>query len=548
MDLSHPSSGDVPDPDLVIITHVSSPGITGLSVRRRSGAPVLGRAPVQRLASGQLDSITTSRISYDALRVFDPDVYQLLTPLWNVQAFGAQILLQRNSLELLPRNVISGMGRHLNDMYAYGIVRRTREVKAVMKLFTVAKKNGRLRLIQDCRPLNRQCHRPPRMPLDSIHEFIREILSSAFVGTSDGKSFFYQFGLSPEVQKFFGAKVRASRGHHDILCMQSLPMGFSWAPFFAQTFANSLIKGLGKAWVDNFIISASSADEYDARREEFLRRAALLNVALDDYEIAPHRQIELIGLYFDLDCKTYRLADDFVAKTVPKYDAFLGSSSSPGLAALEVIGGAVWFCYVTRTHLCNFPHVMQLLRTIASKGWTETVDVDEPTQSEVRILRALIAENTPRGIPESHSPEITVEGDASDTTAAYLMYNAETVVAALQESTPEQHIFLSELDIAVKGCIAAYEKGVRGVEYRGDNMAALVAIQKRLSSNFAANRMLSRLPTDLTVKTTYVPTAENLADPFTRGVKLPTLPAPIASIRRLHELFQQQRPRVGAQA
>jgi hypothetical protein len=547
MDLSHPSSGDAPDPDLVIITHVSSPGITGLSVRRRSGAPVLGRAPVQRSASGRLDSITTSRISYEALRNYDPDVYQMLKPLYNAQVFGNRILLQRNSLELLPRNVISGMGLHLHDMYTYGIVRRTREVKVVMKLFTVAKKNGLLRLIQDCRPLNRQCHRPPRMPLDSIHEFIREILSSTYVGTSDGKSFFYQFGLDPEVQKFFGAKVRAQRGHHDILCMQSLPMGFSWAPFFAQTFANSLVKGLGKAWVDNFIITADSEDEYTARRDEFLRRAALLNVTLDDNVIVPHRQIELIGLHFDLEQKTYRLADDFVAKTVPKYDTFLTSSSSQGLAALEVIGAAVWFCYVTRTHLCNFPHIMQLLRTIASKGWTEIVEIDEPTQLEVRKLRTLIAENTPRGIPEIHSPEITVEGDASDTTAAYIMYNDNTVVAALQESTPEQHIFLSELEIAVKGCLAAHKRGARGVEYRGDNMAALVAIQKRLSSNFTANHMLARLPADLTIKTTYVPTADNLADPFTRGVKIPTLPAPVASIRRLHELFQQ-RPRVGAQA
>jgi hypothetical protein len=206
------------------------------------------------------------------------------------------------------------MRQHLSDMLDFKVVARARKIKVAMKLFTVEKKNGLLRLIQDGRPLNAISHRPPKMPLAPLHDLIRQVLSSNYVGTSDGKSFFYQFAIGEAISPFFGAKVRGSRGHHTIVTMRSLPMGFYWAPFLGQTFANVLIKDLGVAWVDNFIVTADSAEEYRRKKDEFLDRARKLNVELDDYDMKPQRQAELLGMYFDLETKTYRLSDDFVKK------------------------------------------------------------------------------------------------------------------------------------------------------------------------------------------------------------------------------------------
>jgi hypothetical protein len=148
-------------------------------------------------------------------------------------------------------------------------------------------------------------------------------------------------------------------------------MGFSWAPFLAQTFANVLIKDLGVAWVDNFIVTADSAEEYRRKKDEFLDRARKLNVELDDYDMKPQRQAELLGMYFDLETKTYRLSDDFVKKALLRIDPLLMESSVDGIAAMEAIGSVVWFSYVTQRPLCRSPHMMSLLRNIARAGLGE---------------------------------------------------------------------------------------------------------------------------------------------------------------------------------
>ena len=181
---------------------------------------------------------------------------------------------------------------------------------------------------------------------------------------------------------------------------------------------------------------------------------------------------------------------------------------------------------------------MVLLREIASSGWDKSVTLNQEVRSEMDELRSLIAENAFCS-PQVRSPvEITVEGDASDDLAAYIIYRESQVLTGLIRPTHAEHIFLSELDIAIEGCLKAYDMGYRGVEYRGDNMPSLVAIKKRLSSNFTANRRLSRLPADLTIATTYVPSAENLADPFTRGAYLPTLPSTMQEVKLIHERFR----------
>lgn len=530
--------------DISIITHISSPGVMGISLKDRHGEPVLGRTPARRATEGCLDSITPSRIKLELLASFDPPVFELLKPLWDPKAFEDQIL--RYGIPVgARRDRISAMGKHLGDMYKFGIVKPARAPLLIMKLFTVLKKNGNLRLIQDCRPLNELCHKPPRMPLDSIHTFIRRILAAEYVGTSDGKSFFYQFSLGDDIRKFFGCKVRKGRGHHTTVAMTSLPMGFSWAPFFAQSFANSLIKDLGMAWVDNFIIMGNSIEEYNRKKAEFLTRAKLLNVQLDDDDPQPCRKIELLGIEFNLETKTYRLAPDFITKAVDRLSKAMEEGPRDIISLLEAIGSVVWFCYVTQTPLCHFPHMMETLRAMAQKAWSGSHRVSEDTRKEFAFLLRTIAHNESREPRPEFAAEVSVEADAATSQAAYIIYQGETILSAKQRSTAYEHIFLNELDIAVEGILKAHSLGFRGIAFRGDNMACLVALQKRLSSNFKANRILAKLPRQITVETTYVNTHENLADPFTRGIKLPHTERGMDAIRKLHELFNSAQEVMG---
>jgi hypothetical protein len=157
----------------------------------------------------------------------------------------------------------------------------------------------------------------------------------------------------------------------------------------------------------------------------------------------------------------------------------------------------------------------------------------------MKEIRQLIEMNELVSLQDVTPPEVTVEGDASDHYAAYMIYQGETVLdGKIHPTVPGQHIFLSELETAVEGCLHAYDIGFRGVNYRGDNMASLMALNRKLSTNFSANRTLSRLPCDLSIETTYVPTDKILADPFTRGEVFPPLPAPLNKIKQQHERFR----------
>jgi hypothetical protein len=549
-DLSHrqpTNSNDNGDGELLrIITHISSPGVTGITIRDGEGKPVLGRTPAQRTAVGRLDSIASSRIDYDALSTFNPGVHDLLRPLWSMDAFRERILLEDIPSDL-PRTTISPMMRHLPDMIKYGVAFLTNKASIIMKLFTVEKKNGLLRLIQDCRPLNRLCRKPPKMPLASIHAFIAAILDAEWVGTCDGKSFFYQFALGEEIRPLFGAKIRGARGRHTCVTMASLPMGFSWAPFFAQSFANALVHDIGKAWVDNFIILAMNLDQYYQRRAELMRRARLLNVALDNTEPPPCSEITLLGIVFNLRSKSYRLSEDFTSKAASRINTILEGTWHEIIEILEAVGCIVWFCFVTKRPLCRYLHTMELLRAVARKGWNGTHRLSDGARVEFEALALDISCNEPRYVTQHEEPSVTVECDSSDDYVAYIIYNIEEVIYAHQRKTRHSHIFLNELEVAVDGVLKARQLGHNSVHLRGDNMAALIAITRKLSSNFTANKILNRIPCSLGIATEYVNTKENLADPYTRGLTLPQVPTTLDKIREDHELFKTA-PKVGAQA
>jgi hypothetical protein len=66
-------------------------------------------------------------------------------------------------------------------------------------MFTVPKKDQRLRLIVDGRKVNSLMQKPPRMPIPTIHEMIDYVMDHEWALTVDGRSFFYQFPISEEV-------------------------------------------------------------------------------------------------------------------------------------------------------------------------------------------------------------------------------------------------------------------------------------------------------------------------------------------------------------
>ena len=103
------------------------------------------------------------------------------------------------------------------------------------------------------------------------------------------------------------------------------------------------------------------------------------------------------------------------------------------------------------------------------------------------------------------------------------------LVAAQQLSfDPKTHIFLKELYTAVQGILRAHQQfKFQKIRVHIDNAAAHHCIRKRHSTVFPANAILSTLfckASPPIVESTLVKTADQLADPYTRGV--PSLMAP----------------------
>ena len=291
-----------------------------------NGIPV--RAPDTRpwRNEGVMGNIVETTLDMKAMRSMDPSDY--LAPMDVIMDEAAFLKHVLASASLPNRRKVSRcMQQHEVVLTDFGIFRRRRigEEKCFysMALFTVLKKNGELRLIQDCRPLNQAYEKPPEMFLPKIHELIQEVLGNEYVGQADAISMFYQFALHEDVQKYFAVLLNGPRGAYTEGRMTRMSMGFSWAPAIGQRCANVLIRDLGVAWVDNFLLLAKTTEEYEAKRKVFLDRCHSVNMQLDDEATLPKKQTIALGVDMDLSKKRYRMDPEWAENTATKITAAL---------------------------------------------------------------------------------------------------------------------------------------------------------------------------------------------------------------------------------
>jgi len=119
-----------------------------------------------------------------------------------------------------------------------------KELHCLANFFTVAKANGLLRCIFDCRVLNSISETPPPVNLAPIPDIMK---LAADIGvthavTSDFKHFFFQLGLPDGVQGYFGFRCN-DKETNQIRYFRSriLSMGYSWSPYIAQCFSSTCI-------------------------------------------------------------------------------------------------------------------------------------------------------------------------------------------------------------------------------------------------------------------------------------------------------------------
>ena len=515
-------------------TFVFSSGTT--TVGWRTGDAALARAPEPRVErnAGILGQIVCNKIKIAEVLELDVtgEAAEVVNILLSLSAFESHI-----KTGFRPQTRISRfMAQHTRTMTASGLLEEAPRDFGTnyMPLFTVPKKDETLRLIQDDRHLNEWFDRPPKMNLPRIHDVIDTLMRNEFFAQCDAKSWFYQIPLHPDTHKYFGAILGGGRGPLKYTVMTKLPMGFSWAPCIAQRISNVIMRGVGLAWVDNYIIVGRTEDEFAANRKTFLGRIHKdkCNVVVDNESLDPVRSGETLGIEVDLEHKRFRMSEKWVEKIKKRG---IPTKWTPRTFS-KAMGGIIWCSHVTKRGLCMQPHLMRVLgdimRRIALRQvkWDDGCEVTKQAMTELDLVMKHIEENAWVQWKERKPHDMDIWADASSTHSAYLIVKNYEVIAALVRETRGKHIFLEELSIALDAVAEAYRLGAERVRLFEDNAPAAGCIEKNVSTNFEANTFL-RAKKPIQVDVTWVSTKYMLADPYTRGV---TLPAVHSAAQDLH--------------
>lgn len=142
----------------------------------------------------------------------------------------------------------------VKDLFDRGMITFTTKPRAIITPFFVAKKNGKLRLVLDCRGVNQMFRPPPALAMSAGFSWSRlsvERSQTLYTAQSDIKDYFYSLRLPSFLQPFFAlppipchlmqqwgvsAELGGLGSYDDMVYPQFgvVPMGWSWAMFFAQ--------------------------------------------------------------------------------------------------------------------------------------------------------------------------------------------------------------------------------------------------------------------------------------------------------------------------
>lgn len=471
---------------------------------------------------------SSERLRLDIIRHRFPGSYEALSLITDPQVFRSRIL---NPPPPRPRvgNLSRGLLSALKALTDAGLVEMADTFEENCPFFLVPKPNeGTFRLIQDARPVNAIMSPPPRAPVPSVRDVLHYLFKHRYCFLSDGKRFFYQFPLHPDIRPFFGARLASRRG--DVVPVQSmvLPMGWSYAPWVAQKVAAELVSELGIAYLDNFILAGDTRTEAIARARAFLDRATDVNLQLDNTDPDQcSQQFTTLGVDCDLHARLLRLSPTFTA-SIPQVPLPGDLFSVRDVFVLS--GYLMWYCTVMNVPICTFSATMaflsQVSRAIAITGWSSPV-VWSPTAEqafdELRSWRQQVTLNEWRSYDDVYpvtEAQAHIYSDASDTHCAYLIFSlaGQAVAQRAWVADATMHIFYKEAEALLSAIHDASERGFRQATAFVDNMPLVLVMKKRLAKDRGLNQQLAALPFFPHVH--WVPTSLQLADPFTRGHQL----------------------------
>ena len=509
-----------------IIPYCSSTPLTQSSL---NVAGVRVSAPAQ-ISHAALSPITTSCINQELLLLWDARLGGQATPLLHlirsVDAFHSTLLEEPD--HYIRRS--SGILSHAQQLLDWNIATTESDYAVYMKAFTVGKNDGGSRFILDATPLNRVSVSAPYMGLPRLHVLFQELMDYDFAATVDAMSYFYQFELHKDIRPYFSFIANSTRGYGLRLCLERLCMGWRFSPAIAQQCSNTIcaevlsrlpFKAMCVAWVDNFIMAASTAMELTTLIATFKQVAEEINLTLHPFSTAP-QSLSVLG--FDVDLKLRSITHQ--QKWLTKLRAQMKATTWTLRSTVELTGKIMWIAYARQLALCKLPSTLHTLSLVAStvaehRNWDAPFEISAAAFTEFQDVVTLAHQPFSPTCDVEDDLWLLMYSDASSSSWAWTSGAYSTCDRFVAWS--DAHIFFHELRAALHALLSAAARGVKQVALGVDNTAVLFALRGQHSTSVIANewirRAMEQIPPSFRFRIFHVATELNPADQYTRGAR-----------------------------
>jgi hypothetical protein len=307
----------------------------------------------------------------------------------------------------VPGMLMSSQGEYLRlirRMMAADMLSFTQSPKCVNGIFCVIKDSESLRLIINAKPANSIFAKPPPVELptpDLIANLVLDIAAEMFVAKVDISNFYHQLALPSWMHEYFALPPvsAAELGLRDFgdgqvyPCCKTLPMGFSWSVFLAQSAHehflytetsllpfdaltrrnDSLLTRVRHTlYIDDLAFLGTDEMACGQQQDEYMRACARrkLPVKMSKVVRPSSRGVEVIGVLVDGMQHTVGVCARKLAVLVSDTLRVLHSGNSTGHAVEQLIGRWSWAFLVRRPAFAVFSAVYKFAAVAGRRTFT----------------------------------------------------------------------------------------------------------------------------------------------------------------------------------
>ena len=457
---------------------------------------------------------------------------------------------------------------HLKKLCDWGLLVKIAydEGKHFAYYFAVPKGENMARAIWNGRTLSRTCRAPPAVNLPFLPDLINRLVQLSACGdlhilTGDWRHFFHTIRVSVQLSMYFGVAMESGGGKVRAFRWSTLPMGWSFSPWIAQTVGWAAIlhhepdeeqlfdvpddltqlptfigiKGGGFVCLYYDNILAANVDHaimekvlhrlqrnFGGQESGFNMETNYLTLHTARRQRDPETPATYLGADFGLSAKWSRTGKKISAlrwaQTLKKHTKWLTMNpvwtekfTARNLASY--IGKILWRHSISLRPLCAMAPVIKILRRIAKHRTASKCSWDDATfvlsEEEITVMTLhwdLVRANAPHSgaVETVKSHRVRVVSDSSDDAWGYLIFNELGRMDSehghqWSETIGARHIFIKELFAAVFAIRHCLATFPKSLEIHIgiDNTAAAAALRNMYSGNVMACEVLDKLSAEL---------------------------------------------------